>query len=283
VSTAEERTRLSWSARLGAGLLALGTLASCATPMAPGHIDVRVVGSGKPVVVFQSGLGDGLAVWAAVQDKVAERAAAVAFSRPGYGRSPADAGERSPCAAAATQRDMLRRAGLAPPYVLVGHSLGGLYQFAYARLFPDEVAGIVLLEPTHPQHWSRLQQDAPVVALLIRTARLSAFTSTMRREFDEQERCLGELAAKPTPAVPIRILVRGRFVPPETGAFERVMRELWLDWSRLLGGRPVDPVPDAGHYLQKDQPQAVANAVNAVLDARAPDPAATATARRASR
>lgn len=279
MSIAEEQARLSSSARLGAGLLTLGMLVGlvgCATPLAPGSIDVRVGGTGKPVVVFQSGLGDGLAVWAAVQDRVADRATTVAFSRPGYGRSPADAGERSPCAAAAAQRDLLRRQGLAPPYVLVGHSLGGLYQFAYARMFPDEVAGIVLLEPTHPQHWSRLQQDAPVVALLIRTARLSAFTGTMRREFDDQERCLGELTAKPMPAVPIRVLVRGRFVPPETGAFEGVMRELWLDWSRLTNGRAVEPVPGAGHYIQKDQPQAVVDAIASVLSPQAAGTGATA-------
>jgi len=231
----------------------------------PDRLDQHIEGSGHPVVVFQSGLGDGLGVWFAVQAALPKDVTSIAVSRSGYGRSAAREGNHSPCAAAAELRVSLRQARLEPPYVLVGHSLGGLYQYAFARLYPEEVAGIVLVEPTHPQHWPRMQQDAPAMAMVVRTARLAAFSSTMRREFDDQRRCLESLSSLPTPEVPARVLVRGRFVPPEAGAFERMLRELWSDWPTLLHASGVDLVEGTGHYIQKDKPAAVVDAILAVV------------------
>lgn len=248
------------------GMTALAVAAAgCGTTAEPGHLERHVEGSGRPVVVFQSGLGDGLGVWSAVQAGLPKEVTSIAVSRAGYGRSDAREGDHSPCAAATELRASLRQAALAPPYVLVGHSLGGLYQYAFARLYPDEVAGIVLIEPTHPQHWPRLQRDAPAMAMVVRTARLAAFSPTMRREFDDQQRCLEGLSSLPAPEVPTRVLVRGRFVPPEAGAFERMMRELWRDWQTLLHASGVEPVDGTGHYIQKDKPTVVVDAILAVV------------------
>ncbi|MBK7417536.1 MAG: alpha/beta hydrolase [Dechloromonas sp.] len=60
-----------------------------------------------------------------------------AYDRPGYGSNPASNTPRDPCTIATELRDQLRSAGLPPPYVLVGHSLGGLYQYVFARLYPE--------------------------------------------------------------------------------------------------------------------------------------------------
>lgn len=247
-------------------LMVLGLVGTgCASATHRGQPEQHVVGAGRPVVVFQSGLGDGLGVWSAVQEGLPKHLTSIAFSRPGNGRSAAREGEHSPCAAAAEMRTGLRQAGFAPPYVLVGHSLGGLYQFAFARLYPEEVAGIVLVEPTHPRHWPRMQRDAPAMAMALRVARLTAFTRTMRHEFDGQEDCLDSLASRPSPRVPTRVLVRGRFVPPEAGAFERMLRELWRDWPTLLHVSGVESVEGAGHYVQKDRPAAVIDAIREVV------------------
>lgn len=249
---------------IGLMVLALATT-GCATTVDKGQLEHHVVGTGSPVVVFQSGLGDGLGVWSAVQAGLPKDITSIAFSRAGYGRSAARDGEHSPCAAAAELRTGLRQAGLAPPYVLVGHSLGGLYQFAFARLYPEDVAGIVLVEPTHPRHWPRMQQDAPAMAIVVRTARLAAFSPTMRREFDDQQLCLDSLDSRPSPHVPTRVLVRGRFVPPEVGAFERMSRDLWREWPTLLHMSGVEPVEGTGHYVQKDRPAAVVDAIRGVV------------------
>lgn len=257
------RTTPGACCRRATALLAI-TAVACATPLERGELEHHVTGSGHPVVVFQSGLGDGQGVWSAVLARLPADITRFVYSRPGDGRSAGRDGDHSPCAATAELRALLRRSGLGPPYVLVGHSLGGLYQYAFAKLHPDELAGIVLLEPTHPQHWSRMQDDAPATAALVRVARLAAFSPAMRREFDAQQACLDSLASLPAPQVPTTVLVRGRFVAPETGAFEAMVRDLWRDWPNLLAVRAVVAVEGAGHYIQKDQPQAVAEAIRFV-------------------
>ncbi len=255
---------------LAAATFALA-LAGCAAPPADAPaIEHRTRGAGTPVVVFQSGLGDGEAVWRGVQDELAGRVASVAFSRSGYGSSPLRAGGRSPCEVAQSTRDFLRAAGIAPPYVLVGHSLGGLYQYAYAQRYPDEVAALVLLDPTHPQHWSALQREAPALAAVVKAARATAFSAAMRREFDDQAQCAGELEARRFPAVPVKLLVRERFTGLEVGAYERLAHRLEADWAARLGGVEVTRVAGTGHYLQRDRPRAVGDAIiAAVVAARA--------------
>jgi hypothetical protein len=64
------------------------------------------------------------------------------------------------------------------------------------------------------------------------------------------------------------VLVRGHFVPPEAGAFERMMRKLWLDWPTLVHIGAVQPVAGSGHYIQKDRQRAVVDAINAVARPR---------------
>jgi pimeloyl-ACP methyl ester carboxylesterase len=150
--------------------------------------------------------------------------------------------------------------------VLVGHSPGGLYQFAWARQAPGEVAGLVLLDPTHPRHWATLQHEVPALAATVKLARMTAFSTAMRREFDDQALCNAELeAAHHAPGMPVRLLVRERFTGLESGAFERAVHGLEEDRARRLGGAAVTRVPGAGHYLQRDRPQAVAAAIAEVV------------------
>lgn len=243
------------------------TLAACAaTNSGAPAIEQRRAGKGPGVVVFQSGLGDGLAVWQAVQSATDAMATTLSYSRPGYGRSTAADGERSPCRAAEEEHALLASAGLVPPYIVVGHSLGGLYHYAFAKLYPHDVAGLVLLDPTHPDHWVTVQRDAPAVAAVVRLAR-AGFSATMRREFDDQAVCVDRLRALPMPRVPVRLLVRGEFRGLEAGSFEAVARQLEADRARLLGVAAAQRVEGAGHYLQRDRPQAVSAAIAEVVDA----------------
>ncbi|MFO1268150.1 MAG: alpha/beta hydrolase family protein [Rubrivivax sp.] len=263
---AEPRRRM-----LLAGSSLAAALAACSTPLPPltpstptPRLEHRVRGSGQPLVVLQSGLGDGLSVWGDVQASLPTTLASVAFSRPGYGGSARADGARSPCDVAKLTREFLRGARLPPPYLLVGHSLGGLYQVAFAQRYPDEVAGLVLLDPTHPAHWATMQTETPALAAVVRAARVTAFSAPMRREFDDQALCNSELAAWRLPAVPVRLLVRERFTGLEAGAFERAVRRLEADWSQRLGGVEATRVAGAGHYLQRDRPRVVSEAISAV-------------------
>jgi pimeloyl-ACP methyl ester carboxylesterase len=231
------------------------------------RIAYQVTGRGAPVVVLQSGLGDGSAPWRQVSARLQAHATVFSYDRPGYGASPSSSAERDPCSIAREQRALLASAGQKPPYILVGHSLGGLYQFAYAKLYPDEVAGLVLLDPTHPRHWEQLQARDPLIANLIKGARATQFTPVMRREFDAQSACLDTLDLNQPLALPVRLLTRGEYDLMERGKFKEIVTQLSADWARLTGAR-VEIVAGSGHYLQKDRPHAVADAIVQLSAAR---------------
>jgi pimeloyl-ACP methyl ester carboxylesterase len=239
---------------------------------ATGVLAYSLTGAGQPTVVLQSGLGDGRAPWAAVVSKLSATHAVFSYDRPGYGQSSATAEARDPCSVAAELHGVLNAAGVTPPYVLVGHSLGGLYQYAFARLYPAEVAALVLLDPTHPTHWRRMQADTPTMAGVVSGLRATVFSAAMRREFDDQEKCVDRLSSLSPLNKPTRLLVRSRFELVEKGAFENMVHTLERDWVSLTGASRVEPIDGAGHYLHKDQPARVVAAIEAVA---APLPKAT--------
>ena len=248
---------LATAALLGA---CAGLSADRRAAAAAGHHAYALEGRGKPTVVFQSGLGDGAGVWERVYAQTGKTTAALAYDRYGYGGSSAAEGARDPCSIAREQREFLRAAGVAPPYLLVGHSLGGLYQYVYARLYPEDVAGLVLLDPTHPEHWRRMQGEAPGMAATLRGMRL-LFDTAMRREFDDQSACLDRLPAANGTHPPVRLLVRSNFPLTERGGFEAMVRALQRDWQRLTGADRIEQVAGSGHYIQRERPEAVSAAV----------------------
>ena len=219
-----------------------------------------------PTVVFQSGLGDGMSVWNSVIHQLPRTVSLFAYDRPGYGGSASAPGRRDPCAIAGELREALRAAGYRPPYVLVGHSLGGIYQYAFAKLYPREVGGILLIDATHPDHWAALQQRTGNTAMVLRGLRAVAFSETMKQEFDAQTECLPDLRLRDTPPIPSKLLVRGKAGLGESTEFQAVSRELAARWPELLPGMTSAKVEGAGHYIQKDKPELVANEIRSMVD-----------------
>lgn len=223
------------------------------------------VGKGSPVIVLQAGHQDGKKTWANVLPQLALQSTVIATDRPGHGGNPTTEAARDPCTIASEQRSMLQTAGVKPPYILVGHSLGGLYQYVYAKLYPNEVAGIVLLDPTHPRHWETLQGEFPLGSNIIKTMRVTVFSSTDRKEFDAQTQCLNTLNMSQPLKIPAKLLVSGRFRAEERGDYENMLKPLRQDWQRLLGIKQLQTVMDSGHYIQKDSPEEVVSAVQKLL------------------
>lgn len=261
-----------WLLAAGVGVSACSTLPPAQTvALAGGAAHVVRGGGGAPTIVLQSGLGDDASPWSAVFDALAREREVIAFERPGYGESASGLAPRDPCTIAAEQRALLQRLRIAPPYLLVGHSLGGRYQWVYAALYPDEVSGLVLLEATHPEHWQRLQRDAPVMAATV-TALRTVFSATMKREFDDQDRCLAERIGPAQLAalkrIPTRVLARASYPIAERGSFEAMHRQTQRDWLGLTGAMQLELVTGSGHYLQRDRPDAVVTAVQSLLRSR---------------
>lgn len=109
-----------------------------------------VVSDGRqtPTVVLESGAG-GQIGWGNTRNQIAQFAQVVSYDRTGFGKSEAGADPRDAKAVARDLHAALHVAKIAPPYVLVGQSSGGLYVQVFAAMYPDETAGLVMVDPTH--------------------------------------------------------------------------------------------------------------------------------------
>jgi pimeloyl-ACP methyl ester carboxylesterase len=122
-----------------------------------GHrMHIRSAGEGSPTVVIIPCIGGTVAHWRTVVDAVASTTAVCVYDRPGLDWSDAVARWPSAEALARELHDLLRAAGAAPPYVVAGHSIGGLIARMFTHLYPDEVSGMALIDSSHPQQYRRL-------------------------------------------------------------------------------------------------------------------------------
>ncbi len=118
---------------------------------AGGHrLHLLVVGEGhqKPTVILESG-GRGGIGWQNTRNQIAQFAQVITYDRAGTGQSEPGPEPRDARTIARDLHAALQRAGVAPPYVLVGQSLGGLYVQVFAAEYPQETAGLVLVDPAH--------------------------------------------------------------------------------------------------------------------------------------
>lgn len=114
---------------------------------------VRREGCGGPSVIFEAGIGASSLNWRHIQQPIARASTTFSYDRAGLGWSGSRSTSRNPSTAAAELRELLERAGVEPPFVLVGHSYGGLVMRRFALLYPREVAAVILIDPMRPEEW----------------------------------------------------------------------------------------------------------------------------------
>jgi pimeloyl-ACP methyl ester carboxylesterase len=119
------------------------------------HLQVRGADSDGPTVVLEAGMGSFSPNWYWVQEELAPVVRSVSYDRAGLGWSRRSRRPRDAQTIAMELRDALREAAIEPPYVLAGHSFGGLPVRAFADLYPDLTAGLVLVDASHPDQWVR--------------------------------------------------------------------------------------------------------------------------------
>jgi pimeloyl-ACP methyl ester carboxylesterase len=148
-----------------------------------GHrLYIECTGSGGPAVILQAGLGASSSSWAVIAPAVAATTTVCTYDRAGHGRSD-EAGPQDGIALATDLHALLEGAGVPAPYVLVGHSSGGPYVRVFAAQYPDEVAGMVLLDaqpadaftalPAYPGFYSTFRTVATLSPSLARIGLLA--------------------------------------------------------------------------------------------------------------
>jgi pimeloyl-ACP methyl ester carboxylesterase len=120
------------------------------------HLHVMGEDNSAPTVILDAGMVSFSSNWAWVQPEIAKVARVVAYDRAGLGWSDAGLKPRDAGQSAKELHTALQKAGISRPYIYVGHSYGGLMAQAFAALYRDEVAGIVMVDGSHPDQWARI-------------------------------------------------------------------------------------------------------------------------------
>ena len=249
-------------------------------------------GTGGPTVILQSGFGNAADIWAYTEGRTppvypgtAAFSRVCAYDRPGSTRMLDDAGKPTPSplpgrsdpvamprtgADVVTElHDLLMTAGVSGPYVLAGHSLGGLFQLLYARTYPDEVAGLVLIDATSPaiqqlltpSQFTKFLQE-PLLHPEQPIAGYGFEAYDVERTFQQ----LGSAAPLPrTPAVVLAAAGLQRGAPP---ALQKAMGPILANAQAALAasvtGSKLTTVPDTTHYIQLERPDVVIDTIRTV-------------------
>jgi pimeloyl-ACP methyl ester carboxylesterase len=122
---------------------------------AGGHrLHLNCAGQGSPTVILESGLANRSADWDIVQPQIAAATRVCSYDRAGIGWSDSGPEPRDPWRIVTELHHLLQTANVPAPYVLTGHSFGGLYARMFAARYPEEVVGMVLVDSSHPDQWA---------------------------------------------------------------------------------------------------------------------------------
>jgi pimeloyl-ACP methyl ester carboxylesterase len=116
-------------------------------------LHVHCAGAGNPTVVLDAALGGSSVTWSWVQPEIARLTHVCSYDRAGYGWSDPGPFPRTAGRMAVELRTLLERGGVPPPFLLVGHSFGGLIMRIFASRYRHDVRGMVLVDPAHPEDW----------------------------------------------------------------------------------------------------------------------------------
>ena len=229
-----------------------------------------MTGRGDATVVFESGSGSPLETWVRVQPEVSKFARTISYDRAGNGLSEKGPVPRDGTRIAAELHAALVNARARPPYVLVGHSLGGPYIRIFAARFPQEVAGMILVDPTQEEliEWNKARDPKPERA---------------PRPYDEVDCAPATFAQARASQIPTGIpvvLISGMgprevpaFLPPEMKAEVRNDQQtvypaklrFHQQWAEKIPTARVVVTKNSGHGIPFEEPELIVDEIRHVV------------------
>ena len=258
-------------------------------------VHVLCAGEGSPTVILEAGLPASSLTWMSVFSEIAELTRVCAYDRPGYGWSQPTTSPRTAETIVQELRVLLQSTDTQPPYILVGHSFGGLLMQLYATRFPNDFTGMVLVDSSHPDQAHRTLdlQEIDTISFAMKTLgpigivrllfpvpagnpesrdvsvreqeRELLMTSRTLRTAAREMSGLRESLRQVTDSTvdlgskPLVVLSEGRRRAESWQALQE-------DLSRMSTNSEWQVVDGAGHFVQHDQPDVVVGAVRRVIE-----------------
>ena len=221
-----------------------------------------------PVIVFDSGYGVPTRRWNSIKTEVSSFSKLLIYDRAGLGRSTLDSRPRHSLQHVENLRNLLQKKEVRPPYILVGHSFGGLNVRLYASIYPEEVAGLILLDSCHEDQNKLMAEE---------------LSSDMQADYYRQFGVEGTLAEfeqsleqvrkyKTLGDMPLTVVTGGNQPDHTEESWGH-----WMDFQKGLAALSTKSrhvvLADAGHSVHIDNPEAVVQEIRKMY-AHLKDPAA---------
>lgn len=228
------------------------------------NLHTKIQGQGRPVVVLESGAGDGIDSWTGLSARLADKTTVFSYQRSRRGGEP-----RTGAQVAEQLLDTLRQKGMDPPYILVGHSIGGPFVLSFAKRYPELVAGLVLVDARPPGFKAACEAgggtmcDIPAWALMLTEPWVRAEVQGLPATYAE----LGDLAR--LPAVPAVVISATEPPPLSNAAFMTAWLAQQREMARSLPQARFVQADGSGHYVHKEQTDLVAREILSLVRAAA--------------
>jgi pimeloyl-ACP methyl ester carboxylesterase len=248
------------------------------------RLALHCIGEGSPTVVLETGLGAPSEDWDPVQQEIANLTRVCRFDRAGRGKSdpPPTTTTRTCADMVADLRALLHNAGIPAPYVLVGNSLGGMNARLYAHRHPEEVAGLVLVDGSHQDQFTRISEALPEPEPDSPDSHKGFYhfwagggwrdPSDNPENIDfvgsgQQLRAIHSLGDLPVVVLASGVFLREAPTSPKAGPrLHEVWQDLQRELANLSSNSVYSVVESSGHFIQRDRPEVVVEAVHRVLE-----------------
>ncbi len=214
-------------------------------------------------VIIENGLGGRMVLWEKVLSEISKDATTFAYNRPGYGESDPVSTPRDGLHIVDELRSLLKSKGLNPPYILVGHSLGGLYMQLFARRYPDEVSALILVDSTHPKQFDG---DGAIEkqSFLVRGLVWALVTGTAKEEFNLLSQTGEQVLSLPTLLnKPVFVLSASQPMKEKSKLADDA-NEKRKDIARLYPNAKQIWV-DSGHVIPLEKPESIISVIREAL------------------
>ena len=222
-------------------------------------------------IILISGAGIPMSSWEKVFPSLLNLGSVFMYNRLGCGKSTKPNCPQSGFIIISTLKKILEKLGLEPPYLFVGHSLGGLYANLYARLFPNDLLGIVLVDSSHPEQEKRLKQHtSPLLATFkwLSGKWDKLFCTNKFSELLSLEKTKEEIdKAGSFPKIPLTVITGGKapsklFVSPS--AFNiHLNNQQELTQLSSLGKQVI--AKKSGHFVQLSEPELIIEEIRKLM------------------
>lgn len=229
-----------------------------------GTLQYNISGKGKPNIVLINGGSGPIEGWMKILPAISETASVFSYNRFGVAGSDKPKESQDGKSIVNTLREALTIVGFEPPYLLVGHSLGGLYANLYARLYPNEVGGIVFLESSTTKDISLNEYQGKAVKTINRMFKVFDSLSS-HKQFNEVnfvKKTVDQIQQNVTfPEIPVFVITGGqenRMMPEE---IRKKRLENQLELLSLSRNSKHIAAKKSGHFPQLSEPTIVIDSI----------------------